>query len=704
MATVEQQQQTGIDPRPLLEPRSIAVVGASDRPSSYGDLICGNLERAGFPGPVWGVNPSRAGTEVHGFECLPTLEDLPEPVDAVVIAVPAAGVPETIERAGALGCRGAIVISAGFGEVASGRALEAELKDVALRYRMPVCGPNGNGVAAIRAHAPMWGDAVGRVLPGRVAMISQSGNVGVNALGSGRGIDFHTVISTGNQAVIDASDWLAALARSRGVGSVALFLEAAGDGEKLAGALADCVEREIGVVIQKVGSSEAGTRAAAAHTGSLAGDHRAFRALVEEAGAGWAEEPHELLELARAMAAPKARPAPGDPPGLAVLTCSGGDSGCAADLAEKLGVPIPMLSERSRGLLAEFVPSAVTIDNPLDYTSMLWGDREALRKMITILSEDESIGQVLVLFDYPNRQLDTSWGDVLDGVIAGAADAASAVMVAATLPDLIDENAIRRLERHGVPMIAGLGEGIRAAKALGRESVSPPRLREIAAAAATARDAVPRGGGEIWLDEAEAKRLLAEAGVPVPPGGVVADADAAVERAAALGGPVALKLVAPGLLHKSELGALRLGLESEEELREAARELLALPEAAAGRLLVEGMAEPPGAELMIAARADSIVPTVMVGLGGIWAEALDDVALVPLPAGGDAIEAAIRSLRGAGMLTGARGRAPLDIAAVAGLASRVGGLLLAEGLQLIELNPVFVYERGALAVDAVIGR
>ena len=190
---------TAVDPGPLLKPRSVAVVGANDRPGSYADTVLRNLERAGFEGSVWGVHPTR--TEVHGRECVPSLLELPEPVDAVVIAIPAAAVAGAVSEAIERGCGGAIVFAAGFAEVESGRELEAELRRLAIGGRFPVCGPNGNGVVAVGARAPLWGDSVPELEPGRVAMISQSGNVAVNAIGSRRGIDFHTLISTGNQAV-----------------------------------------------------------------------------------------------------------------------------------------------------------------------------------------------------------------------------------------------------------------------------------------------------------------------------------------------------------------------------------------------------------------------------------------------------------------------------------------------------------------------
>ena len=222
----------------LLAPRSIAVVGATDRPDSYGGNVLRNLDRAGYPGDVWGVNPKR--DEVLGRACFPAVDDLPEPVDALVVAVPAADVAPAVRAGAERGCGGAIVLSAGFAESESGIAYEAELRDVARAHRLPVCGPNGNGIVAVGERAAIWGDGLGPIDPGPVAMVTQSGNVGVNALGSRRGIGWHTVVSTGNQTVCAASDWMAALAARDGVGSIALFLESDDDGPKLGEALAVC--------------------------------------------------------------------------------------------------------------------------------------------------------------------------------------------------------------------------------------------------------------------------------------------------------------------------------------------------------------------------------------------------------------------------------------------------------------------------------
>jgi acetyl-CoA synthetase len=696
---------SAMDPSRLLAPASIAVVGASDRAGSYADLVLRNLTVSGFEGEVWGVNPKRS--EVHGRACYPSVSELPAPADALVVAIPAAGVPEVIEEAGAAGCGGAIVISAGFAEVDSGRELQARLREAALRHDLPVCGPNGNGMIAVGARAPMWGDAVEPLEPGPVAMVSQSGNVAVNALGSPRGVRFHTVISTGNQAVLDASDWLAALAAEDGVRSVAIFLEGDGDGERLAESLAACADASIGVAVLKVGASEAGARAAAAHTAAVAGDQRVFRALVEEAGGAWASDPHELLELAKALAEPRARVRPGA--GLAVLTCSGGDSGIAADEAARIGLPLPPLGPESTARLEALLPDAATIANPLDYTAMIWGDVEKLREMIRIVGADEAVEQLMVLYDHPRNMFGPgaeSWQDVRAGILEGAAATDASVLVSSTLPDLIDDDAAEQLAARGVPFLSGVRTALSCARALRRPAGDPARIREIAAAArAGAPDQGSTGGEQdgAWLDEAEAKALLRESGIPVPRGRVAADAGDAVAARRELGGPVAVKLSAAGLLHKSEAGALALALDDEAAVREAFERLAAIEAPAGARVLVEEMAE-PGVELLVGAHRDGVVPSLAIGFGGIWTEALDDVAVVPLPVNAERAERAIHSLRAAPLLTGGRGREPLDLASVAELAARLGETLLSERLSLLELNPVMVGPHGCVALDAVARR
>jgi acetate---CoA ligase (ADP-forming) len=685
----------------LLRPRSIAVVGASERDGSYAGETLLNLRAAGFEGPVWGVNPKR--DSAHGFPCFASLSELPGTPDAVVVGIPAAGVADVVEEAGALGCGGAVVYGAGFREVPPGVEHERRLREAAKRHSLPVCGPNGYGIVAVRSRATMWGNALEPLVAGGVALVSQSGNVAVNALATRRALRFHTVVSCGNASVVDPADWVAALAREDGVTSIALYLEGDGDGALLCDALAECADLGIRVAVLKVGESPAGAAAAAAHTGALAGDQRVFRALVEEAGAAWAADLHDLLELAKALAVPAAEPTQR---GLAVLTCSGGDSALAADECARIGLPLALLAPETAARLRELLPEAATVANPLDYTALIWGDEKRLRDIVVAVGDDPSVDRILVFYD---QAADTgggdSWEAVRRGIVLGAAASAVPVMVASTLPELLDENAALAFMDAGIPAVAGLRTGLACAAALAKPPADPARLREIAAATRRAAGSAPTAGsgsapdptlnGRRWLSEHEAKQLLRRAGVAVVDGRVVADEDDAVLALSELGGHVAVKLSAPSVQHKAELGALSLDVCTEEEMREAHRRLgeLGIEDAA---VLVERMA-PPGLELIVAARADGVVPCVVVGAGGIWTEALDDVAIVPLPASPDGVERAMRRLRAAR----AGSAASLDLAAAAALAARAGELLVEHGLELLELNPVRVDERGAMAVDAV---
>jgi acetate---CoA ligase (ADP-forming) len=691
----------------LLRPASIAVVGANDRDGSYGSQALLNLAAIGYRGEVWGVNPGRES--VYDARCVPTLADLPTAADAVLVAIPAAGVPEVIEQAGARGCGGAVVISAGFGEVSSGVGLQDALVAAAARHRLPVCGPNCNGIVGMRRRLALWGDALVPGDPGSVALVSQSGNVAVNALATRRGLRFHTVIASGNQAVVSAADYLEFLAAEPDVASVALYLEDDG-GPSLCDGLAACAEAGVRVAVLKVGSSPAGAQAAAAHSAALAGDQRVFRSLVQEAGAAWAHDVHELLELAKALGVRRPAPAARRPgpaaarPGLAIMTCSGGDSAQGADEAARLGLELPELAPETRERLAAILPPTATPANPIDYTAMIWGDRVALAELIRIVGEDRSIDQILIFYDQPpalEGAVEESWRAVRDGITAGGAVSQVPAMVSSTLPELLDDAAAWRFIQDGIPAVAGLRTGLRCAVAVMADSGDPDRLRAIGAAAGRGGAVnASRNGRRRWLSEHDTKALLRDAGVPVVDGRLVHDEHDAARALVELGGASVLKLSAENVQHKTELGGVILDLNTEDGMRSAYAEIAALAEAHQGTVLAERM-QPPAPELLIAASCDGVVPALIVGLGGIWTELFDDVVVVPLPANAARVERALRSLRGTALLWGARGTQPMDLASVARLAARLGEVLLERGLALIECNPVLAGREGALVVDAI---
>ena len=564
-----------------MRPRSIAVVGATDRPASYGAQALLNLDAVGYPGEVWGVNPRR--TSVLGRPCVPSVSDLPEAVDAVVVAIPAAGVASVLEEAGARGCGGAVVFSAGFAEFAGGVGLQADLVAAARRYDLPVCGPNCNGIVATHARTALWGDALTPREPGAVALISQSGNVAVNALATRRGLRFHTVVASGNQAVLSAADYLGYLAFDEGVGSIALYLEDDG-GPGLCDGLAACAEAGVRVAVLKVGSSNAGARAAAAHSGALAGDQRIFRALIEEAGAVWADDVHDLLELAKTLAVSggrgprqrSGRPAPTRAGGgLAIMTCSGGDSAQGADEAERLGLALPALAPATCDRLRELLPAAATAANPLDYTAMIWGDTDALagaRPGARRRPRDRPRARVLRPVPGSRRR---DQGVVGCGPRRGhrrrraergrrrSSPRRSRSCSTTTPPGSSSRRASQRSP--------GCEPACAARRRCERAAGDPDRLREIARVARTVASAEAAGDGE-WLSEHEAKELLRGAGVTRRRGSS-RDPTRTMPCAALaeLGGHIALKLSAPGIQHKSDVGAIELGLRSEAEVRARSR-------------------------------------------------------------------------------------------------------------------------------------
>jgi acetyl-CoA synthetase len=723
----------------MLQPRSVAVVGATDREGSYGAQALLNLAEIGFEGTVWGVNPSRS--EVLGRPCVPSVAELPEPVDAVIVAIPAAGVAATIDQAGARGCGGAVVFSAGFDEVASGIGYARDLVEAAARHGLPVCGPNCNGIVSPGRRVALWGDALAAQQGGRVALISQSGNVAVNALAARRGLRFHTVIASGNQLVLSSADYLQTLARQDDLGAVALYLEDDG-GAGLLDGLAACADAHVPVVVLKVGRSATGARAAAAHSGALAGDQRVFRSLIDEAGGFWADDVHELLELTKTLAVKQPRratgaaagnlcppetdkpsppspsspprPSPASPPppapggGLAIMTCSGGDSAQGADEAARIGVALPELQPETLAQLETLLPSAATAANPLDYTSMIWGDVDALAGLVQTMGADPAIDAVLVFYDQPEGLTGAaaeSWAAVCEGIQLGADRSDAVTLVSSTLPELLDDQAAADFAVAGVPAVAGLRTGVRCAQALLERAQHDGKLgrgERLRAIASTARgNAAPAAQAPPgqWLPEHEAKALLHDAGIAVPAGRVVTTP----EDATALGGPLVLKVSAASVQHKSEIGGVVIGLSDPDQIADAHRRLQNLAAEHGGVVLAETMAHGE-LELIVAAHRDGVVPALVIGLGGIWTELLSDVAVVPLPADAHRIEQAITQLRGAPMLTGGRGRPPLDLQAAAHLAQQIGELLIERELAVVECNPVLIATAGsgAVALDAAV--
>ena len=665
----------------LISPRSIAVVGATERPGSYAHTTLLNLIRNGYAGTVVGVHPTRQ--EVLSFRCVPSLADLSEPVDAVVIATPADSVPGYLLQSRDLGCGGAVVFAAGFAEIGNDRA-QVEL--IAAAGDLPVIGPNGNGLVSVPARAALWGDAA--QLPtdaGPIALITQSGNIGVVLLAHRQGLGLHSIFSVGNSAVVDTAMLIASLATTDGVRVIGVYLEGDGDGARLARALAKCAQNDVRVVCLKAGRSSRGQAAGAAHTAAIAGDQRVFNALIEEAGGVLVREPVELIETARALATGRR-----DVRGAAVVTCSGGDATLAADLADDAGAILADFAAPTLEALAALLPETATATNPLDHTNLIWADTEAVAAICETVALDPGVGHLLYVQDLPPglpAGPRAEWAATRAGGIAGGVRAQLSTMLVSSMPGQEPDYAV-----------GGLASAMKAIAALQLPIPDPARLLQIAECANQA----PAKVGNKYLAEHSAKELLSAAGITVPKAIVVTNPAAAAGAAVEIGFPVAVKLSAPGLLHKSDIGALALGLTSPAAVEQASERILqitALP--VDPELLVEAMVD-PGVEIFVAAHRMGIVPCVVVGLGGLWAEIMNDVAVIPLPTDSNRIVKEIARLRGAAILLGGRGQQGYAVDELARLVVKTGDLLMDEHWAMIELNPVIVNNSTATAVDAVI--
>ena len=667
----------------LVNPHSIAVVGATDRPGSYAHNTLLNLIRNGYAGSVIGVHPNRK--EVLSFYCVPSIGDLSEPVDVVVIATPADSVPAYLTAARQLGCGGAVVFAAGFAEIGN---IDAQNALVAAAGDLPVIGPNGNGYVSVPARAAVWGDAA--LLPdtpGPIALITQSGNVGVVLLAHRQGLGLHSIFSVGNSAVVDAAALISSLATTDGVRVIGAYLENDGDGVRLTQALAACASNDVRVVVLKAGRSERGLAAGAAHTAAVAGDQRVFEALIQEAGGILVRQPAELIETSRALAIGRR-----DRRGAAVITCSGGDATLAADLADDAGAKLADFSAETLQELAALLPITATATNPLDHTNSVWADTEAVAKICETVARDAGVGHLIYVQDLPPglpAGPRAEWDDTRAGGIAGGARAQLQTLLVSSMPGQEPGDAV-----------GGLVSALKAVATLQLPAPVPDRLLQIAECA---NRATTNPGGQ-YLAEHIAKELLRAAGISVPKSQLVANAADAVSAAAEIGFPVAIKVSAPGLIHKSDIGALALNLADGDEVREASAELLRIPGLPAGpELLIEAMVE-PGIEVFVAAHRLGLVPCVVVGMGGVWAEVLADVAVIPLPADNTRVIFEIDRLRGAALLRGDRGQKAFAIEELAQLVVTAGNLLMDEHLTMIELNPVVVNSSNAVAVDAVICR
>ena len=690
---------------PLLRPASVAVVGASNDPTRIGGRPVRYLRAAGFAGRIYPVNPKHE--EVQGLAAFPHVAAVPEAVDLAVVAVPAPSVVDTVAACAARGVRAAVVFSAGFAETgAEGRRLQQRLGAIAAETGLRVVGPNCLGVynselGCFATFSTTLED--GFPAPGGVALVSQSGAYGshLSLLARKRNIDVRYWVTTGNEADVSVPEVLGWLAEQDDVSVIMAHAEGIADRDALVRALGTARARRKAVVFQKVGTTEVGARAAQSHTASLAGADPVYEAAFRQFGAYRARDTDEMLDVAYAAGFgvfPKG-------PGVALVSISGGVGVQMADAAVGFGLDVAPLSESAQARLKAALPYA-SPRNPVDITAQAFNRVELVADNLGIVFEEEQHDAVVAFFTY------VAAAEGMTEPIRQAVDAARARRpgCALVLSIVAPPDVVRRYEAAGCPVFEDPTRAVRSVAALHRFSrIFAERADAPAGAPPVAAGAPGLPDGPI--SERQAKRLLAGAGMPVAGEQLARTADEAARIAAAIGGPVAVKLCAPGVLHKTELGGVVLDVSDAAEAREAFRTVTARARAADPPVRIEGALVAPmvtgGVETILGVRNDpTFGPVVLFGLGGTLVEVIDDVSFRVAPFGEAEARRLIAETRAGKVLRGARGKGPYDVSALAAALSRLSVFAAAHGgrIDSAEINPFVVLPegQGAVALDAVI--
>jgi acetyltransferase len=693
--------------RELFAPRSVAVIGASNRPGTVGSSLFRNLLQSDYRGAAYPVNP--AWTSVNGVRCYPDAESLPEVPDLGIVAVPASDVAGVAEELGRAGTKGLVVISSGFREMGgAGVAREEELVRAVRRHRMSLVGPNCFGVLNtnddVRLNATF---SDGLPPPGSIAFVSQSGALcsGILRLGVSSRVGFSRFLSLGNRAGVDESDALRALADDDATKVILLYIEELADGRRFLEVARELTERKP-VLVVKSGRSAAEARPALTIAGRLAAaEHdRLYDSVFEQAGVIRVDSTEELFRAGKVFASGMRL----DGPRVVVLTNSGGPGIVATDAAERHGLKVPPLTPSVHAQLVDRLPPSTSLNNPVDMTAD--GSPAQFEEGLRVLLASPELDGAIVITT-AGRVINSL--EVADAVIRGHGRGPKPVVACLFgLSDLSHE--VIHLEQSGIPAFTFPEEAALGLAQLARYAALRDRARDAPRTFAVDRHAVelarlgPRHEEPALLPEDPARALVTAYGLRFPPSTGVRSAAEAVAAAAAIGYPVALKACSPDFPRPPETGSVALGLAGPEAVRAAWASVTAAvaartPGARPEGCSVQAMA-PKGKEVVIAALRHPVFgPVVLFGGGGAFTEVLRDVTFRCTPITPVTARRMVRSVRASALLAGVRGEPPSDIAAVGEAIERVAQLLLDDPQILeVELNPVIVGAEGegVTVVDA----
>jgi acyl-CoA synthetase (NDP forming) len=683
----------------LVNPRTVAIIGASATPNSPGHSAVQNvLRHSRIEGSVYLVNPSRR--EIEGHPCLATVDELPaNEVDTALVVVPAAAVVETIEACARRGVSNAVIPVGGLSETGeAGRAEEAKLQAIARRSGIRLYGPNCPGLTNVQdsVYLSVSPGASHDTTPGHIGLITQGGALGRNIMQYGdRGVGIGCWFSAGNEVDLELSDFVEHFISDDRITAIACIIEGFRDGARFLRVAQEAGEAGKPVVALVLGRSATGAQAAQSHTAHMATTDRVVSSLLRQHGVTVVDDIDELVDQA-ALLGRGVRPAHLAP---VVISFSGGAAVAAADALEMAGIPPAVLRPATRDRIAEVMPSFGTVANPLDLTMDAMRRFEIVSGSVAALADDPEVNALVVsvpgdyaqitarfvqetlAFEGPGRHVIPIWSSPRRG--EGCTD----LEARGLLPFATASGMARALARAHEYR---LWTDRRARTETTRSPVPPAGNRTGAHQTGAGRTGAPDGP----LVEFEAKRLLAEYGMTIPEGALCPDRDSAVATAAELGYPVAMKVQSRSLQHKTEAGGVVLGVRSADEVATAWEQLIdasrkaGLGADALDGVLVERMAS-PGTDLIVSVRHDPVFGRLSaVGLGGIFTEVLGDIVFLAGRPGAQELEALLRPLVGWPVLAGARGSRPVDLAGLAEVLAMLDTLVAAEELDEIEINPL----------------
>ena len=684
----------------LLRPRSVAIVGISPEPGSIGANALNNLTGIGFAGDIHLV--SRSNRDIGGRSCVGSIDELPEGIDAAVLAVPRAATLDAVTACVRRKVGAVIVFAAGFAEMdEAGRTEQETLAKLAREAGMALCGPNCIGLVNIPGKVALTFEPLAPPKAGKgraIGVVTQSGAMcsTLRLALLATELNLSCVVSTGNEAQLTTEDFLSFLVDDESTRVIVLFMEQVRDPKRFLALVGEARQRHKPVVLMHPGRSARAQSSARTHTGAMADNHAVMSALLRREAVVLVETLDELIDSAEMLA--RFENPPGK--GAALMTNSGAFKGYALDFAETLGLDLPELSPAAAEAIKQILPPFAAIENPVDVTAQSIRDATILGRTAAQLLADPAMGSLVIsiVAGAPRFAMDKA-----NAIIAGIADLEKPVAVAT----MGDETELPRefatvLREKGLAFFRSPDRALRAmaratwyGRALASQRRAPPM---------DLPHSPPAAGS---LVEYQGKTFLAELGIPVPAGELARDADAARAITRRIGFPVALKAQSAALHHKTDAGGVMLNIADEAALVRAWETIAAnikktRAHIALDGMLVERMAT-GGLELVVGAHRDPAWgPFITVGLGGIWIEAIADIRLFAADLDRDGIVAELQSLKGATLLAGHRGAPPADLEAIADCVLRLGALLRSDPrITAVEINPLAVYSKDVFALDVL---